>query len=343
MCSRLSKKARLSIFICAAALMPAACDPQPQACAGSSVFCAGLVTDFGPVTEGIQQEAWLALQDARTAGLVDRIDRIETVDVRDRAANIRTFAEDGYDIIVTTGATMSDETREAAHEYPHLLFVGVEQPQEAKVPNLTGLVFHEERGGFLAGALAALTTKTHRIAAVCEAKFVDAVRRYCDGFEAGAKYIDPTVQPSVVYREGSTDDLFRDRVWGHAEALNQVNQGADIVFAAGGETADAALEAAAAHGALIIGTESDIYGQLADARPQALTSAVNEVRNGVQELVRLAKQGQFPSGQYFGEVGLAPYHELDSHISASTKSRILQLGQDLEDGIILLDIPYVSP
>jgi len=78
------------------------------------VFCAGLVTDFGSPQESINQEAWLGLQDAKNEHLVDRIDAIETTDVRDRAENISIFADDGYDVIITVGSSISDETITAA-------------------------------------------------------------------------------------------------------------------------------------------------------------------------------------------------------------------------------------
>jgi basic membrane protein A len=303
----------------------------------------GLVTDFGPTTSGIYQEAWLALQDAKAAGIVDRVDRIETVDPRDRAVNVATFGVQGYDIIVTVGPSISDETIAAALKYPTLLFIGVEQPQATKVANLTGLVFHEERSGFLAGGLAALVTQTQHIAAVCEARFVDPVRRYCDGFQAGAKYAKPEVHVTVAYREGPREKLFQDPAWGNSEAVGQVHQGVDVLFAAGGETADGALQAAAAQGAFVIGTETDLYLRLVEVRPRLLTSATNDVRRGVLGLLRLARQGQLPSGEYMGQVGLAPFHALDGSIPANIRSQMLRLGDGLDTGAIDPDVPYKSP
>ena len=86
---------KFAVLLLSLALLLAACaaQPRPEDCARSGVFCAGLVTDFGPVTSGIRHEAWLGLQDARAAHLADRVDYIETVDARDRAANIAVLAE----------------------------------------------------------------------------------------------------------------------------------------------------------------------------------------------------------------------------------------------------------
>ena len=131
---------------------------QPEDCARPDVFCAGLVTDYGPEDAGLNREAWLGLQDAQAAHLLDRADYIETVDTRDRSLNIAFLVGKGYDVIVTVGSSMSRDTQAAAARHPKQYFIGVEQPQapDQKLANLAGLVFHEERSGFLAGALAAL-------------------------------------------------------------------------------------------------------------------------------------------------------------------------------------------
>ena len=68
-----------------------------------------------------------------TAGLLDRVDFIETVDTRDREANIASFAASGYDIIITVGAGMSEETLAVAGDFPALYFIGVQQSPEPEL------------------------------------------------------------------------------------------------------------------------------------------------------------------------------------------------------------------
>lgn len=330
----------MSLAVLLLAAGSAACGPQPQDCVSPRVFCVGLVTDYGGVTTGIAHEAWLALEDAKAAGIADRIDRIETVDTRDRQANIEVFASKGYDMIVTVGFSIGDETTAEAKQHPSLMFVGVEQPQAASLPNLTGLVFHEERSGFLAGVLAALTTRTHRVAAVCESEYLNQIRRYCEGFRAGSEYADPTVSVSVAYRNGSSDLVYHDAVWGKATATEVLQQGADVVLAAGADTAAAALETAAAQGALVIGSETDLYTDLPGLRPRLLASAESDIRGGLLGLLRLGREKRFPGGQYFGQTGLSGFHDLDASVSAATRARILEVEQALSNGSLQLDIPY---
>ncbi len=333
----------LAVALLLGAVGFSACGPQPQDCVSPRVFCVGLVTDYGGTTTGIQHEAWQALEEAKADGLVDRVDRIETVDTRDRLANIDTFASQGYDAIVTIGSSISAETLAAAQKYPDLLFIGVEQPQETKLPNLTGLIFHEERSGFLAGVLAAMSTRTGRVAAVCEAKFLNPIRRSCDGFQAGVNYADPAVSVSIVYRDGPQQKLYQDTTWGAAQAADQVQQGSDVIFAAGGDTAAAALDTAAAKGALVMGSETDLYADMAEVRPELLACSVSYVDQGVLDLLRLAREGRFPGGNYFGRSGLSPFHDLESAVPASTRARLLQVEQALHDGSLQPDIPYDNP
>ncbi len=334
---------RLILSMCLlGAVLAAACAPQAQPgdCSRSDVFCVGMVTDFGSIDSGINQQAWLGLQDAKAASLADRVDYIETVDVRDRKANIAALASDGYDVIVTVGFGLSTETAAAAKKYTKISFIGVEQPQTTKLPNVAGLVFHEEQSGFLVGAVAGLMTETGRVAGVCDARFVEAMRRYCDGFKAGALYANPQVAATVTYREGPTDKLFNDPNWGRAAALQQINDGADIVFAAGGNTGSAALEAAATNGVNVIGSETDLYPNFADLRPELLTSAVSDVRRGVLELVRQARQGSFKPGDYIGTVGLASWHDLDRQIPSNVKEEVERIKIRLAVGDINLGVPY---
>jgi basic membrane protein A len=319
------------------------CGGGASPCSNHNVWCAALVTDFGSVVQGSNEQAWLALEDAKAGGIVDRIDRIETVDSRDRAANIAAFTERGYRIIVTVGASIQEETTAAAAQYPNTAFVGVDQYQQVVTRNLAGLVFHEEQGGYFSGALAAEMTQTGLIGAVCEAKFIDSIRRYCEGFRAGAMATDPSIRVLVAYRDSSPQTVFQDPGWGQAAADDEVDQGVDVLFAAGGQTADAALEAAAARGTMVIAAEVDAYSRLATIRSMLLTSALSDIRGGVVDLLRSARSGQLPPGNYFGQVQLAPFHELDGQVPPGVVAKLAQIRADVASGKIDVGVPYENP
>lgn len=329
----------------AVVLILCGCTAQPQDCARSSVQCVGLVTGFGSIEAGLAHEAWLGLQDAKAEGLIQRADFIETIDTRDRAANIRTFTDQGYDLVVTVGAGIAEETIAAAQDHPELHFVTLQPPSSAaSTPeNMVALMFHEEDSGFVAGAAAGMVTRTGHVAAICEAKFIDSVRRYCEGFRSGATYADPSAHVDVFFRSGPADLLFRDLDWGKATAERAVREGADVVFAVGEETAGAALEAAAARGALVIGAETDIYASQPDVRSQLVTSAILDARSSVLALIRLAVNGQFPKGVFWGSVGLAPYQTYENVLTTAEITKLEGILRELEQRTIDVGVPYDGP
>lgn len=332
------KITRLFSLLC---LVLAACNlPSKTDCARPDVFCVGLVTAYGQVDDhGLNQSAWEGVQRALNDRLINQADVIETVDARDRAKNIAVFADAGYDLIVTVGFSIGGDTRLAADHWPATRFIGVDQPQTDPRPNLTGLVFPEDQGGFLAGALAAQVTQTQKVAAVCEEETIPEIWRYCEGFRAGVRYISATMQPRVIYHPShNPDDWFNDAAWGQEQAASVANYGADILFAAGGSTALGALQAAAASGIYVIGADEDMFYQV-DASDFVLSSTVKQAGAGVYELTRQAKTGSIPGGDYVGEFALGPYHSLGRLVLPTVRERLAFIQRGLADGSIQTGIP----
>lgn len=160
-------------------------------CASPDVFCVGLVTDVGEVDDkSFNQSAWEGVQRAE-AELGATIDFIETQDAKDYANNIGLFANNGYDVIVTVGFALGEATAEAAAQYPNIMFIGVDQFQGETIPNVAGLIFSEDKSGFLAGALAAMLSESGTVAAVLGTDLVPPVVAFKEGYENGARYINP--------------------------------------------------------------------------------------------------------------------------------------------------------
>jgi basic membrane protein A len=55
---------------------------------------------------------------------------------------------------------------------------------------------------------------------------------------------------------------------------------------------------------------------------------------GVFTLITLAKDGRFPGGNYYGPVGLAPFHDFDSQIPQEVKDKLAEIDAGLADGSI---------
>jgi basic membrane protein A len=284
---------------------------QSSDCFREDVFCAGLVTDvLGIDDHGMNQNTWAGLEAAKANGLVDRIEYIESVDTRDYEKNIAYFAEKGYDVIVTTGVGMRDETLRSADLYPEAVpvFVGMNQPHEEVRPNIIPITFAEDQMGFLAGSLAARITKTQIVGAVCETSGIDSMWRYCEGFRAGVKFTDKNIKAQIIYNEnGSSEKLFIDETWGYDTAQKLIHRGVDVIFAAGGATGQGALRAAADPSASLtlsrssfgraglqvraIGTERDQGAVLGESGSGVVTSIFGRAGFEIQNVMRLLRDG----------------------------------------------------
>lgn len=328
-------------LIVLSSLILAACSPllAPD-CARPEVFCVGLVTALGGVDDhGLNQSAWEGVQQAYREGWIHKADFIETVDRRDRAKNIRTFLKSDYDLIVTVGLSLEEETRLAADEWPGAAFIGVDQPGGEFRPNLATITFPEDQGGFLAGTLAAFLTETGKVAALCEVESLPSMWRYCEGFRVGVRYVNPDLRPRVMYKEESaTSELFNDPKWGEEQALFMLESGVDILFAAGGQTARAALETAAARQALVIGADEDMYYQLENAE-FVLSSAVKQAGESVYMLIRSFVEGRFSAGERRGTYALGPWHNLARRVPPTVQDRLEQIHRGLAEGSIATGVP----
>jgi basic membrane protein A len=331
-------------------LLAQGCASRPIDCSRPEFFCVGLVTEVGRLDDkAYNQAAWEGVQRARTDGIADWIASIETVDARDYEENIRVFAEAGYDVIVTVGDAMGEATWSMAEAYPSVYFIGVDQYQtedQEVSPNLAGLVFSEEQIGFLAGALAALMTQTGEVGAVCASQAWPPMKRYCDGFQEGAAYISPDVKVVVKFHdEVGFDKTFEDPKWGSAAASLLIDDGADILFGVGGTTGSSALVTATEQDAYAIGADTDQYYTLSGAAPHLLMSVLKLITHGTARLITLAKAAQihntiFPFGNYQGQIGLAPYHDMDSAIRPEVKARMSELTQSMLAGPISNGAPF---
>ena len=312
-------------------------------CASEEVLCVGLVTDVGEVDDkSFNQSAWEGVQQAADE-LGAFVKYVETKDAKDYAANIQLFADKDYDVIVTVGFALGQATNEEAANYPDIHFIGVDQFQawefdgddSTNLANVAGLLFPEDKAGFMAGALAAQMSETGTIAAVLGTDLVPPVVAFKEGYEAGARYINPDINLISTYHPGGMDVAFVDPEWGATTAKQAIDQGADVVFGAGGKTGNGALiEVASYEGVYCIGVDTDQWGTVPEAHPCLITSAMKLITPGVFDLIKLSSEGAFPSGNYFGTTGLAPFHDFDSAVPQEVKDTLAEIDAGLQDGSI---------
>ncbi len=350
----------VAVLVMAALLVPA-CTPTQPDCTKPEVFCVGMVTDVGKVDDkSFNQSAWEGVQQAKKDGVADWVQYIETTDAKDYDKNISTFADAGYDVIVTVGFNLGDATAAAGKKYPSIYFIGVDQFQAWQydddatndIANVAGLNFPEDQASFLVGALAALMSSSHKIGSVCGTDAVPPVWRYGEGYRAGAAYVDAqkgtSTEVFVVYHSDvGFDKTFTDPEWGAQTADSMIANGADVIFGAGGKTGNGAVTEAAQKGVYAIGVDSDQYYTLPEAAPMLLSSATKLITPGVAELIKIAKDAQggaaYPAGNFMGQAGFAPYHDLESKVPADVKAFMEALNADIVSGAVQTGVAPVKP
>jgi len=311
----------------------------PQRISAQSTWKIGLVTDVGHVDDGsFNQSSWEGVQATAKALNVDA-EYIETTDPTDYANNIKTLIDKGDNIIVTVGFAIGDATIKAAQANPKVWFIGIDQFQADTVPNVVGLVFHEDQSGFLAGVLAVRMTKSGKVAVVLGTDQVPQVVRFKEGFEDGARYANAKIDVRSTYYPGDISKAFLDPIWGATTAGQAIDQGADVIFGAGGKTGNGALQEVAKRVTkdkplFCIGVDTDQWLTVQEAHPCLVSSAMKLIPPGVDSIIKDISTNSAKGGNFYGAAGLAPFHDFDKTVPADVQAELKQIAADLQSGAL---------
>jgi basic membrane protein A len=165
----------------------------------------GLVTDVGTLDDkNFNQFSWEGAKAGAEAIGAPAPKSVVTTASADYAKNIQSFIDQDYNVIVTVGFALGNDTTKAAKANPDIKFIGVDQgicvdetgapdpnfgckgDAATLLPNYQGLVFKEYQPGYLAGVVAASISKSGHIAAIGGTKVVPAVANYMAGYANGA-------------------------------------------------------------------------------------------------------------------------------------------------------------
>lgn len=173
-------------------------------------------------------------------------------------------ATENDDAVIALGYPMADALGEVARRFPGTHFAIVDAVVDEV--NVDSLTFDESQGAFLAGALAALVSRSHAVAFLGGAD-VALLQRSEAGFTAGAREIDPGVRVEARY-VGS----FTDRPAAAELAARLFDGGDDVVYVIAGKAGLGAIGAAKTRpGRYVIGADAN---QDALAPGKVLTSVL---------------------------------------------------------------------
>jgi basic membrane protein A len=246
----------------------------------------GLVTDIGGLNDrSFNHLAYLGLQNAEhQLGVQGEV--LQSNSDSDYVPNLQTAAAHGDNLVIAVGFLMESAVEKVAKAFPNTNFAIIDSGPAKPIPNLKSLLFHEQDGGYIAGYLAGLVTKTNVVSTVGGQK-IPPVDHYIAGFQAGAKAADPKVTTLNAYSQSFTNQAACKEL-----ALNQIAQHSDVVFQVAGGCGLGALSAAKEKGVWGVGVDAD-QSYLGDF---ILTSAVKKVDVAVFDTIKQIQAGTFKGG-----------------------------------------------
>jgi basic membrane protein A len=217
-----ARLALLSAGVAVAGLLAVGCGPK-KAPPAPRVALVGTTAGFGD--HGFNDAARAGLAECRRDTGIETDAIIPSSD-DDAEAQMVLYATERYDAVIGLGYSDAQGIQDAAKRFDEVHFAIVDA--FGTRANLVSINFNEAQGAFLAGALAALVSRTHHVAFVGGAD-VPLIERSEAGFSAGAREADPHVRVDVRYL-----DTFTDSDSAHETAGALLNGGADIIFAVAG-------------------------------------------------------------------------------------------------------------
>jgi basic membrane protein A len=264
---------------------------------------------------------------------------IESDDVVGQGEQVlRRAGDEGFGVVVDLEYSHAEVLPTVASEYPETDWVLVNA--EGSGDNVASVLFQEQEGSYLAGALAAMqTTNTsdprinaEKVIGVIGGTQSAGIDKFIVGFIQGAMDTDPDVKVLTSY----TND-FADPTKGQQQAQSMFDQDADIVFAVTGGSGAGVIQAAVDNDHYAIGVDSNQDGV---AEGSVLTSMLKKTDVAVESVLQGYADGEFPGGRTLNlglaedGVGLSDFEFTKDAIGQDTIDAVDALKQQIIDGDI---------
>lgn len=253
------------------------------------------------------------------------------------------YADDPeWDIIIVGTWQMAEPLMEVAPQYPDKKFFIFDQDLDfstGEVDNVYSIMYKQNEGSFLAGAVAARLSET-KIIGFLGGSENPIINDFLIGYIEGAKYIEPDIKVVISYVGN-----FFDTPKGKDLALSQYQQnGVDVGFNVAGLAGLGQIDAAREVGKLAIGVDSDqalIFGEpTANFIP---TSMLKNVDLSILRAIGLHLEGKLPYGSVEtlgiaeNGVGLADNEYYQKLVPEEVREEVEELSQMILNGEIQVD------
>lgn len=349
-------------LVAVAALALSGCSSTPTVS-----YKACMVSDSGGFKDAsFNEEAWNGLQNAKnnnpgleTAEVEAPNDATQT----DYVAGVNSMVDEGCNLIIGVGFALATAVRDAAQANPDVNFALIDSAlsnddySPLSLPNVKPIQYDTAQAAFLAGYLAAATSKTGKVATYGGMLF-PSVTIFMSGFKQGVAYYNTENGTDVAVLGADGDDSskwaatgdFNDQAKGKTLTEQFFAQGADIVLPVAGPVGIGSGQATLDKtGTMVIGVDSDWYGLAAhaDYKANILTSIEKKMAAAVEEIIKSGIDGKFTGGdenQFVGTlanggVQVSAQHDI-AYPDAASQAKLDELKAKIISGEIVVTSQY---
>lgn len=244
----------------------------------------------------------------------------ERVHQPDQLEALTDYARRGYDVVIGHGGEFVDAVERAAERHPDTLFVVTNG--FISDDNISSVTFNFKQFGYAIGFLAARMSEAGK-GGYISAQQIQVATDLEEGFKTGFRSVHPDAEILVAYTN-DWDDVAKAK----EAALNQLEQGVDVIFPLLDNAQIGALQAAQERDAWSFGVWQDVYENWPDT---ALQSAVMDFRIALVDYLKLVRDGATEGTVYQFDIGteagtLGTYNPaIPEDIVAETKEVVAKL------------------
>jgi len=231
---------------------------------------------------------------------------------------MRSFAQDGYQLVIGHGFEYNGPSAEIAKDFPNTIFVSSSGGETAA--NAGAFRFYLEQSFYLAGYIAGKQSKTGKVGMI-GGPDVPSIRSTFKAFAEGAKAANPAIEVIEKFT-GSNDDVAKAK----QATLQAISEGADYLIHQTNSAVTGFFSACEEKNVWAFGANED-QNKLS---PQVLASAVILAEKPFVALAKSVKEGKYHGavqlvGMQEGAVDFVLNPTLAAEINAEVRSEIVKL------------------
>lgn len=259
--------------------------------------------------------------------------------------------EEDWDIIISIGWQMIESIHEVAPKYPDKKFVICDTTvgyDEYDLGNVLSITYKANEGSYLAGIVGGSLTETNQLGFI-GGEDTPLIKDFLVGYIEGVKLVNPEAVITDVYVGNYVDSARAKEL-----ANTQFDSGVDVGFQVAGGAGIGQIEAAAEHGKLVLGVDSDQALVLESTNPElAEVIPTSMLKNVGASLVKLYEDYKADNVEWGGilslglkenAVGLAKNKYYEQLVPAEVRTMVDEYEEKIASGEIKVQDAYsLSP